>query len=47
MSRGFTEAGCELSGEDDPASPLLLDQMLYNSGVAGVFRESRQTFLFW
>ncbi len=35
MSRGFTEAGCELSGEDDPAAFLLLDQMLYNSGVAG------------
>ncbi len=47
ISRGFTEAGRELAGEDDPASPLLLDQMLYNSGVAGVFRESRQTFLFW
>ncbi len=35
MSRGFTEAGRELAGEDDPASLLLLDQMLYNSGVAG------------
>ncbi len=47
VSRGLTEAWRELAGEDDPASPLLLDQMLYNSGVAGVFRESRQTFLFW
>ncbi len=47
MSRGFTEAGRELSGDNDPASLLLLRQMLCNSGVAGVFRESRQTFLFW
>jgi len=35
ISRGFTEAGRELAGEDDPAAFLLLGQMLCNSGVVG------------
>ena len=36
MSRGFTEAGCELAGEDYPAAFLLLDQMLCISLEYGV-----------
>ena len=35
MSVGFTEAGRDLAGDNDPAAFLLLDQMLCNSGVVG------------
>ncbi len=33
MSRGFTEAGRELAGEDDPASLLLLRKLLGHGWV--------------